>query len=176
MKLTLPVLPIVLGACLLLTFLIDLPLWSGFALAGVIGILFWIATEIFLYALWKRESKNLEILADRIDQPVEFRTTVVFHDGRRRSPGYLLLTYDDCYLVARSGGLFAKIDRIATETFQLHKSETFRIHVLGRNRVLMMPNAVEGYQLSVNRLTRLIYLMDRDFWRISGKKITAYLE
>lgn len=174
-QMTLPAALLSLGLTLPLALLASLPLWSGALLSGLFGLLLWISFGILLYAVWRREEKNLAILADRVDQPVEFRTTVVFRKGRRRCPGYLLLTYDDCYLVARTSGLFARVDKTQTETFVLHKSETFSIHVLSQHKAVLMPNAVEGYEISVARLKKLIYLMDRDFWRITGRRIAGYL-
>ncbi len=159
-----------------LTRTLNLPLWSGPALSGALELLLASVCALIARAACRRERENLAILADQIDQPVEFRTTAVFRLGRARCPGYLLLTYDACYLIARSrAGLFARVDRMETETIVLRKSETFSVHVLSGFRVLLMPNAQEGYELSVCRLRRLIYLMDRDFWRITGYPIAAYL-
>lgn len=175
-ELTLPAALLSLALTLPLVLLVSLPLWSGVLMSVAIWILLWIGCAFLLNAVKRREDENMAILADRIDQPVEFRATIVFHNGRHRCPGYLLLTYDDCYLVARGkSGMFARVDGVSTETFVLHKSETFSVHVLNGHKVILMPNAVEGYELSIARLKKLIYLMDRDFWRITGHRIAGYL-
>lgn len=155
---------------------LGLPLWSGAALSGLLELLSALVCGLLMRFASLRERENLAILADRIDQPVEFRTTAVFRLGKARCPGYLLLTYDACYLIARSrGGLFSRVDRMETQTIVLRKPETFCVHVIDGFRVMLMPNAREGYELSVCRLKRLIYLMDRDFWRVTGQPIAAYL-
>lgn len=152
------------------------PLWSGAALSGLLELLLSLSCGLLIRAACLRERENLATLADRIDQPVEFRTTAVFRQGRRRCPGYLLLTYDACYLIARAkGGLFARVERMETQTLILRKSELFGVHVLDEFRVRMMINACEAYELSVCRLRRLIYLMDRDLWRVTGRPIAPYL-
>ncbi|MGM9680628.1 MAG: hypothetical protein ACI3XR_03890 [Eubacteriales bacterium] len=147
-----------------------LPPWYAFAASGILYLILWAAGRIYLEAVKRRELENMAYLADTIADPVEFRCPITFRDGANRCPGYLLLTYDECYLFAKGkGGLLTPVQDMETEKICLRKSEVFEVQVVSERRVNLMLTADAGYQLTVFPLKRLIYCMDRDSWNIGGK-------
>lgn len=164
-----------LALTVVVTMLRSLPAIAAFLMSAGIGCIIFAAAAVYLLLLKHCEYKNMEYLADSIDQPIEFRCPISFRGGKRRIPGYLFLTYDECHLIAteRSGVTFdvrdSKLDHIV-----LKKSELYAAQVINERRIDLLVGEGTGYQLSVFSLKGLVYLMDRDMWTLRCMSIASY--